>query len=108
MSIRNKRRKIMITINNKKFAENENEFIESLFTSQTCVGYARINKKSISILNIQKEKVGVITSNKVLGTAKKLDNGKYWYSYGIPTIIGEFSSYKSQCEEIENIVNNKL
>jgi len=41
----------MIIINNKKFAETEKEFVDSVFTNQTCVGYAKRYKKIINGFN---------------------------------------------------------
>ncbi len=93
----------MITLNNKKFAENEKEFTDSLFEGGgTCVGYARINKKTISILNIQKEKIGVITIHKVLLSATKLDSKKWWYSFATIKEIGEYNSYSQEIKDIDN------
>jgi hypothetical protein len=90
----------MITLNNKQFAETENEMITSLFnTGGTCVGYATRNRKSITLKNMQKEKVGVINAEGVLARADKLDNGKYWYSYGDIDIIGKYQSYTQEVKE---------
>ena len=81
----------MLILNNKKLARNDKEFINSLFhTGGSCSGYYKVNKKSISILDMQKNKVGVII-NGVIGKATKLDNGKYWYSYGDIDILGEYN-----------------
>lgn len=79
----------MITLNDKKLARNEEEFINSLFeTGGTCVGYYKPNKLSITILDHKKNKVGVINKFGVLCKATKQDKG-YWYSYGDITIIGK-------------------
>ena len=93
----------MITINNKKFAANKAEFVQSLFaTGGTAVGYYIVIKKSISLFDSQRNKVGCICNN-VLAKATKLDNGRFWYSYGIVDIIGKFDSYLKEREEIEAI-----
>ena len=91
----------MIILNGKKFAENEEEFINSLFQQGgTCVGYIKPYKKTIAILDHQKNKVGVITCNKVMARADKQNKG-YWYSYGDIDIVGRYDSYAQQCDEIE-------
>jgi hypothetical protein len=50
----------MITINGYKFAESDEEFIDSLFTSSegTCAGYAKRYKRHIHLYNMQKELIG--------------------------------------------------
>ena len=95
----------MIILNGKAFAKNNNEFIDSLFTTGgTCTGYYRVNKRTITIMDQQKTKIAVI-SNNVLGKATKLDNGKWWYSYSDIDLIGKYNSYMMQCNEIEAITN---
>ena len=95
----------MIILNGQAFAKNNNEFIDSLFTTGgTCTGYYRVNKRTITIMDQQKTKIAVI-SNNVLGKATKLDNGKWWYSYSDIDLIGKYNSYMMQCNEIEAITN---
>jgi len=89
----------MLTLNGKRFAENENEFIDSLFhAGGTCVGYARKNKLSIVLLDHNKARVGVINRHGVLCRADKRD-GAYWYCYGDIDIIGRYESYIQQVNE---------
>jgi len=96
----------MLKLNNKKFAESDKEFMGSLFHKDgTCVGYYKVNKKSISIMDMQKNKVGVICNN-VLGKASKQEDGKYWYSYGDIGIIGGYDSYIDQCEDIKKALES--
>ena len=99
----------MITLNNKKFAETEAEFIDSLFASGgTCVGYAKKNKSSVTLLDHNKQKIGVINKHGVLGKATKQLDGKYWYSYGTIEQIGEYDSYIQSVEEPTAIINALL
>ena len=92
----------MITLNNKKFASDDNEFISSLFKAGgTCIGYYKLYKKRIKLFDAQKKLIGVVTINRVLATASKLDNGKFWYSYKIPSIIGNFDSYSAMALDID-------
>ena len=94
----------MITLNGKKFAETEKEFTESLFTNQTCSGYARRNMQSVTIMDMQKNKIGVINSHGVLCAATKLDNGRYWYSHADIPEIGRYESYMQQVTECRELV----
>jgi len=92
----------MLTLNGKKFAKDENEMQDSLFRGGgTCVGYYRVNKRSITIMDHHKNKVGTICNN-VLGSARKFDGG-YLHTYGTPGIIGEYPSYTEEVEEIRAI-----
>lgn len=84
----------MIILNKKKFAKNDDEFVGSLFDGvSTCVGYYRVNKKSISLLDMKKNKIGVICNN-VLASARKLENGRFFYSYMNPKIVGDYDFNK--------------
>ena len=92
----------MITLNNKKLARNDEEFIDSLFKAGgTCVGYYRPNKVSITILDHNKVKVGVINKHGVLCKATKQSTGKYWYSFGDIDIIGKGASYSAMQDDIQ-------
>lgn len=96
----------MITLNGKKFAETESEFVNSLFEADgTCVGYAKRNKHSISLLDHNKQKVGVINKHGVLGCATKLDNGKYWYSYADIDLIGRYQSCAQRVNECQSALH---
>ena len=81
----------MIKLNSKKFAESEKEFTNSLFEKDgTCVGYAKRLKRKIKLMDHNKELIGVIAKNNVLGLATKQKDGKYWYSYGDIPLIGKY------------------
>ena len=81
----------MLIINGKKFAQNKDEFTSSLFKrGGTCIGFYKVNKKSITLMDMQKNKVGTI-ANKVLGCATKQDDGKYWYSYADIPLLGAYN-----------------
>ncbi len=90
----------MIILNGNKFAESDSEFVDSLFESGgTCSGYAKRNKKSVTIMNMRKEKVGLINAHGVLGSATKQPDGKWWYSYADIPEVGKYASYMQQVEE---------
>jgi hypothetical protein len=93
----------MLVLNGTKLAENEKEFIDSLFSiGGTCSGYIKVNKRSISILNQQKEKVGVINRHGVLCCATKLKDGKWWYNFADIKIIGRYESHIQEVNECES------
>ena len=93
----------MITLNGKKFAKNEQEFTDSLFSKGgTCSGYYKVYKTKINLYDHNMNLIGVI-ANKVLAKATKQDNGKYWYSYGTPDIIGDYDNYSQESAEVSNI-----
>ena len=89
----------MIKLNGKEFALNDREFTDSLFTSGgTCAGFYRVNKQSITIMDMQRNKIGVINRHGVLCCATKTDRG-YWYSFATIPQIGEYESYMQQVNE---------
>ena len=97
----------MIILNDKKFAVNDTEFTNSLFeVGGTCVGYYKKNRKSIYLMDHQKNRVGVINKELVLGTATIQEDGAYWYSYATPSLIGEYDTYSSQRQNVLNTYNN--
>lgn len=64
----------MIIINGRKFAKNESEFKNSLFSDKTCSGYYKKNhtekktkKQSITLYNMQKEKIGQLVMYDLFG-----------------------------------------
>ena len=95
----------MIILNGNKFAKNDSEFTDSLFTpGGTCVGYYKANRCSVYLLNMQKERVGVINKNGVLGSATKTKEGNWWYSYATIPEVGEYDSYMQSVTEPESIL----
>lgn len=85
----------MIEINGKKFALTEAEFTDSLFSDKTCVGFYRPNKRSITLMDQNKNKVGILNHEGILLNARKLDTGKYWYTLADIDLIGSFESWQS-------------
>lgn len=79
----------MIIINNVKFAESEDEFTQSLFSNQTCSGFAKRFKRKVLLYDHQKKLQGVITTHGIIGTATQMD-GYIWYSYGEPKLLRDF------------------
>ena len=89
----------MITLNNKSFALNNDEFIDVLIDSDVnCVGYYKPMKHEIKLMDTNKVKVGVITKSGVLALATKRPKG-WWYSYGTIDLIGEYD-FSQQTDDI--------
>jgi hypothetical protein len=90
----------MLTLNGKKFARNDSEFVESLFhPGGTCVGYYKATSRQIFLMDHQKERIGVINPSGVLGRATRREDGRYWYSYADIPQVGRYDSYMRQVEE---------
>jgi len=93
----------MITLNNKKFYESNDEYLESLFVAGgTPVGYAVRNKRSIKLYNNDSKSkvlIGCVNRYGVLCRADINEEGKPWYSYGTIDCIGEYKSHMEYREE---------
>lgn len=105
----------MIILNGKKFARNEKEFTDSLFSlGGTCVGYYKPLKARIKLFNMQKKLIGTITKYGVLALATPLeectkdisDKGKYWYSFGDIEAIGSYDKYSDQFNEVQKALKD--
>lgn len=101
----------MITLNNKHFSLNDidgcnftSEKNDKGITDVFISGYYRVYKKQVALFDINHNKIGVITNN-VLGKATKQNNGKYWYSYGTIKEVGEYSSYRQECNDIKKVMD---
>ena len=97
----------MIILNGVKLAENKQEMINSLFSIQTCSGYATRLKRQIKIFNHKHDMVGVINRYGVICHARKIDNGNYWYTYADINLLGNNYSLKLQKEDIERYAIHK-
>lgn len=97
----------MLIINGKKFAETEKEFTESLFCSGgTCHGYAKRNKRSITLTDHQKKEIVKINRFGVFcGVSTFTDDTgktKNWYSYCVPDFINQMKLSKMR-EIVESL-----
>ena len=81
----------MIIVNGHKFAENEKEFQDSLFTEKTCYGYAKIRKRSIDFYDMRKTIIGCFNCHAVFCSGTPLENGKAWWTYGNPPFLEEYN-----------------
>ena len=101
----------MLVLNNKKFAKNEKEFMDSLFKNDglgSCVGYYKALKNVVNLMDHNRTKIGVITKNNVLAKANKQRDGKWFYNYADIPLLGKFESYSSQQDQVSDIVFNML
>lgn len=79
----------MIEFNGRKFAENDREVIDSLFTpGRTVDGMAKRKARSIDLHECNGRHVATITGNGIVATATPQADGRTWYSYGWPAIAG--------------------
>lgn len=99
----------MITLNGKKFARNNREFVDSLFSpGGTCVGYYKVQKRAVILEDMHHNRIGAVNWDGVLCSATKMPDGRYWYSYRTPDIIGDFPRYLTEREECETIVREHI
>lgn len=90
----------MIELNGKRFARTQAEFTESLFhPGGTCVGFYRKIPQGVELMNMRRERIGVVNRHGVLCCATRLDDGRYWYNFATIREIGEHASYTRQREE---------
>lgn len=92
----------MIKFNDKKFARNKAEF-----NSNDCIGYYTPYKNQVVLYDSQYQKIGTVTKNNVLLSARKLDNGKYWYTFSTIKIIGEYDD-NAQRADIQNALKELI
>jgi len=75
----------MLTFNNKEFAKNDKEFVNSLFSvggKGTCAGYYKKTKRGVYLYNMQKELFAFMKADdKFTGivSAYKHKDGKTYY-----------------------------
>lgn len=99
---------MMININGKQFAKNDSEMIDTLFNGNaTAIGFYKVGKNQINLMNHQKERIGVINRHGVLCKATKVDGG-YWYSLATIDEIGKFESYTKGVNELNKIKGELL
>jgi hypothetical protein len=77
----------MLIINSRKFAENNQEFINTLFEQgNTAIGFYKIRARGrrIDLFDIQKVLFASVINNKAnakfIVSSRLLDTGKNWYS----------------------------
>ena len=91
----------IITMNGKQFAKGSAGLVNSLFTGGgTASGYYKIRKNDIGFFSPDGREVAVINRKGGYGRCDKLPDGRKWYSYGTPDIIGQFPSYSAEREAI--------
>jgi hypothetical protein len=99
----------MITLNGKKFARNNREFAESLFSpGGTCVGYYKVLKRAVILMDMRGERIGCVNWDGVLASATRGYDGRYRYCYRNPDLIGEFPRYLDKVEACQAIVKEHI
>ena len=103
----------MLTINGKKYAKNESEFVSSLFDKTgTCSGFYKKSKGKILLSDMQGNVFAAIICNdnfKGVVNARKSESGAIFYQYAasehIEKMLGVPEKYSMQAEYCENIYN---
>lgn len=83
-----------ITLNGRIFTKGKAAMTETLFTSgPTASGYYWRVRGAVVLFTPTGERVGGINRAGVLHSSRKASDGRWWHSYGTPTIVGENPSY---------------
>jgi len=97
----------MLTLNGKRFYNRKDEPAD--ITGYT--GSYSVNTRTISLYDADGIKRGIINPFGILASARKLDDGRWWYSYMIPLMIGEYSNRQQYGAEmaaaVKLILDNK-
>lgn len=107
----------MLNLNNNLFAKNDKEFINTLFMKRdsTALGYYRVMKNGIKLMDHQKQPIMFIVNNRhgeqFIVSCKKLDNGKTLYSYALSSsdeeLIGfDKLGYREQIEATKQAIES--
>ena len=90
---------------------NNSEFVNSLFSKQTCNGYYKQSKKGISLHNLQNEVIAFIKAptngeNAFIVSTYKSEN-KTRFMFGLDTLtelyLGVPESYKTKIEKLTEL-----
>lgn len=96
----------VITMNGKQFAKGSAGLVNSLFTGGgTACGYYKIRKNDIGFFAPDGREIAMINRKGGYGRCDKLSDGRKWYSYGTPDIIGEFPSHSARHQAIRAAMN---
>ena len=75
--------------------------VDTLFTpGGTASGYYVVRQGAIHIFDIKDAPVAVVNARGVFGCATKRLDGKVWYNYATPRLIGEFPSYGNELDQV--------
>lgn len=96
----------MIELNGHKFAKNQKEFTETLFSNKTATGYYKVTKTGIILYDHQEKRIGGISKHGVCYRSTKLKNGKYWHQPAAPELIGGIGAVS--CIEANNVLKEAV
>lgn len=84
----------MLLIHNGKFAANDKEMIESLFSNGgTAKGFYKKTRGGIKLFNMQHELFAFVVNNKYdeqFFVSATMKDGKPWYNYGLDDIAYKY------------------
>ena len=105
---------MMIVFNGVKFAKNDKEMTDSLFSNGgTCAGYYKVTKRGIQILDLQRNIIAFIVNNgygeRFIVSAIRCDNGRIRYMFSTCSKVDrllflEELGYKGTIEECERVL----
>jgi hypothetical protein len=104
----------MKTLNGLKFAKNDKEFMASLFDKTgTAYGFYKTLKGRVHLMDMQGEIFAAVVKNENgfcgIVNARKMENGKVFYQYGLSTtsenLLGVPSGYIAGIEYANNAFN---
>jgi hypothetical protein len=103
----------MIKFNGKKYAKNEKEFTDSLFSGgSTCNGFYKKYKRKIMLYNIQNELIACIVNNgysERFIVSASVQNGKPWFMYALCDDTSKYlglqdHGYREQHDEVNKTI----
>ena len=83
----------MLIFNGKKYAKNDKEFTDSVFTNQTCVGYYKKQRNGTQIFDMQRQLIAYIVANDKQGyfvVSATIDNNNPRYMFGLSSYTADF------------------
>lgn len=61
--------------------------------------YSVTSAGHIILFDAEKNRVGGINRHGVMHASRRLADGKWWHSYGHPSVVPVYETYRQQCEE---------
>lgn len=97
----------MLMFSGKKFAKNDKEMVDSLFTpGGTCIGFYKVIKSGFKLFNLQHELIAFVSPSKSLVVTAHMHNGKARYMFSTCSDTEKYlnlpTSYSETCKACED------
>ncbi|MCD9046821.1 hypothetical protein [Luteimonas sp. MHLX1A] len=90
-----------IELNGKLFPASADAARQAAAADPRVAGYYRRTAgRAFHLHNLAGERVGGINCHGVLHSSRRLEDGRYWHSYGTPRVVGDYASYLQEQDEI--------